>query len=83
MKEDYENNIEFIRSIGFEDINFGGYGGTGYRNNNMEIWWGEWCEASVELVNEKTLIKKIHVGNIATEDIRDKVKQAVEELKTL
>jgi len=44
----YNKNIETIKKHGFENMNFSGYGGTGYKKGDLQIWWGEWGYAYIE-----------------------------------
>ena len=70
----YNKNIEEIKKQGFESMNFGGYGGTGYKKGGLEIWWGEWGNAYLKTDNSK---KKIDLCQISTEPIKDKLIKAL------
>jgi hypothetical protein len=72
----YDKNIETIKKHGFENINFSGYGGTGYKKLDLEIWWGEWGYAYIETIRITERLE-IQLGNISTDDISDKLKQAL------
>jgi len=79
----YNENIEEIKNQGFESIDFEGYGGTGYKKGELEIWWGEWGNSSLELIRNKKLIKEIPLCNISTEQIKEKLTNALQEINSL
>jgi hypothetical protein len=72
----YYKNIETIKKHGFENMNFSGYGGTGYKKGDLQIWWGEWGYAYIETWGRPERAE-IQLGQISTDDISDKLKQAL------
>ena len=77
----YSKNIEEIKKKGFETMNFGGYGGTGYKKGNLEIWCNEWGYAYIQLIRDKELINKVDLCQISTYPISKKLEEALKEIR--
>lgn len=68
----FDKNLDYIKSIGFKNDNFAGYGATVFKDEHgNELWWGEWSFLNYQ----KHGCKEIRIGNMCTEDLTDKIKR--------
>lgn len=70
-----DDNIREIEALGFINMNFGGYGGIGFKNGDLQIWIDDWGYTRMQ-----NLIREVYVGDISEELLKDKFTKAMDEL---
>ncbi len=69
----YDKNIKDITDLGFVNIKFLGYGGTGFRKDDFLIWIDEWGEVTLE----KSKQKPIFIGKIMKDYLVDTIEKEI------
>jgi hypothetical protein len=80
MKTECEINMGVFESLGFENLHFGGYGGTGFKKGDLSIWFDEWGHTTLSKSKDRVLLREIYLPNISDLSMKQKLIEALKEI---
>ena len=84
-----QQNEDIIKELGFESVNFRGYGGEGFKKGDLEIWIDDWGMACIEKTaitipdNLPMFIKGFRLGEIMGELLKNKIIKHIDILNAI